>query len=98
MRISASAVTHIVVSTEEQPAFFHSYEYVRGHKLGVIKLNPVVADRIARDNIRETLHPRHLPMLVQPRPWLSHDQGGYMYNKSGSFFYLPAYYFSDARH
>ncbi|KAL6308760.1 DNA/RNA polymerase [Sparassis latifolia] len=68
--------------TEEQPAFFHSYEYLRGHKLGVIKLNPVLMDRMAKDTVSETLHPRHLPMLVKPKPWLDYDQGGYLYNKS----------------
>ncbi|KAJ8503283.1 hypothetical protein ONZ45_g10994 [Pleurotus djamor] len=72
------------VVSEVQPAFFHSYEYIRGQKLGVIRLNPVVADRLAKDGLRETLHPRHLPMLVKPKPWLSHDQGGYFYNKSSA--------------
>ncbi|TDL27019.1 DNA/RNA polymerase [Rickenella mellea] len=67
---------------EEQPAFFHSYEYVRGHKLGVIRLNPAVSERLSRDSLRETLHPRHLPMLVPPKPWLNHDNGGYLYNKT----------------
>ncbi|KIP05682.1 hypothetical protein PHLGIDRAFT_107864 [Phlebiopsis gigantea 11061_1 CR5-6] len=70
------------VVTEDQPAFYHSYEYLRGQKLGVIKLNPVVSERIAKDAVRETLHPRHLPMLVKPKPWLSHDQGGYLYHKT----------------
>jgi len=69
-------------SSEEQPAFFHSYEYLRGHKLGVIRLNQEVAERMARDGIRETLHPRQLPMLVKPKPWLSYDQGGYLYSQS----------------
>ena len=67
---------------EEQPAFTHSYEYVRGYKLGIIRLNPVVAERMAKDSIRDTMHPRHLPMLVKPKPWLSHNEGGYFYNKS----------------
>ena len=71
-------------SSEEQPAFFHSYEYLRGHKLGVIRLNPEVADRMSRDGLRETLHPRQLPMLVKPKPWLSHDQGGYLYSQSAN--------------
>ncbi|EGO20169.1 hypothetical protein SERLADRAFT_363576 [Serpula lacrymans var. lacrymans S7.9] len=70
--------------SEDQPAFYHAYEYVRGQKLGVIRLNPVVADRIAKDGLRETLHPRHLPMLVKPKPWLNYDQGGYLYNKSSA--------------
>jgi DNA-directed RNA polymerase len=69
-------------SSEVQPAFYHSYEYMRGQKLGTIRLNPVVADRLAKDALRETLHPRHLPMLIKPKPWLSHDEGGYIYNKS----------------
>lgn len=69
-------------STEKQPAFFHSYEYVRGQKLGVIKLNPAVANRMSLDGLRETLHPRHLPMLVKPKPWLSDEDGGYLNNKS----------------
>ncbi|KAG2148047.1 hypothetical protein DEU56DRAFT_869723 [Suillus clintonianus] len=69
---------------ENQPAFYHAYEYVRGQKLGVIRLNPVVSERIAKDGLRETLHPRHLPMLVKPKPWLSHDQGGYLYNRSAA--------------
>ncbi|OSD03827.1 DNA/RNA polymerase [Trametes coccinea BRFM310] len=67
---------------EEQPAFFHSYEYQRGHKLGVIKFNPAVAERMSKDPIAETLHPRHLPMLVKPKPWLSYNNGGYLYNRT----------------
>lgn len=71
---------------EEQPAFIHSYEYLRGYKLGIIKLNPVVAERMAKDNIRDTMHPRHLPMLVKPKPWLNYNEGGYIYNKSTCVF------------
>ncbi|KAG8771324.1 DNA-directed RNA polymerase [Ceratobasidium sp. 428] len=67
---------------ETQPAFTHGYEYVRGKKLGVIRLNSVVNDRMARDSIRETLHPRHLPMLVKPRPWEDYEKGGYLSLKS----------------
>ncbi|KAH8107638.1 DNA/RNA polymerase [Cristinia sonorae] len=68
--------------SEEQPAFFHSYEYMRGHKLGVIKLNHLVSERMAKDSIKETIHPRHLPMLVKPKPWVSDSDGGYLYNKT----------------
>ncbi|KAI0270564.1 DNA/RNA polymerase [Gloeopeniophorella convolvens] len=67
---------------EEQPAFTHSYEYLRGYKLGVLKLNPAVAERMAKDSMRDTMHPRHLPMLVKPKPWLNYNEGGYIYNKS----------------
>lgn len=74
-----------ITSSEVQPAFYHTYEYMRGQKLGVIRLNPAVSERMAKDGLRETLHPRHLPMLVKPKPWLSVNQGGYLYNKSKEF-------------
>ncbi|KAK2465507.1 hypothetical protein APHAL10511_002399 [Amanita phalloides] len=68
--------------SEQQPAFYHTYEYQRGQKLGVIRLNPVVAERLARESLEETIHPRHLPMLVKPKAWVAPDQGGYIYNKT----------------
>lgn len=84
LHLSFIGLTDGVISprSEEQPAFFHQYEYLRGHKLGVIKFNPAVAERMSRDSIAETLHPRHLPMLIKPKPWLSYNNGGYMYNRS----------------
>ncbi|KAN0065347.1 DNA-directed RNA polymerase [Thecaphora frezii] len=66
-----------VVWEEEQPAFYSAYQYLGGKKLGVIKLNSVVAKRLDKDSVQETLHPRHLPMLVPPKPWTTHDAGGY---------------------
>lgn len=64
--------------TEEQPAFSHNYEYVRGKKLGVLRLNPVVAQRLANDTLRQVIHPKHLPMLVPPRPWQDWNDGAYL--------------------
>ncbi|KAG5335655.1 hypothetical protein C0989_000845 [Termitomyces sp. Mn162] len=64
--------------SEMQPAFYHTYEYIRGQKLGVIRLNPVVANRLASDKVHITVHPRHLPMLVKPKPWLDYKTGGYL--------------------
>lgn len=85
----------ITIREEEQPAFFHSYEYVRGHKLGVIRLNPLVAEQLAKDGLGEALHPRHLPMLIPPKPWLSHDNGGYVYSKSMVFFAFNIHYLNN---
>lgn len=67
---------------ETQPAFSQSYQYVRGRKLGVIKVNTVVADRLDKDPLGSTIHPRHLPMLVKPKPWLRYDNGGYLFHKN----------------
>ncbi|GJN93218.1 hypothetical protein Rhopal_006265-T1 [Rhodotorula paludigena] len=66
------------VITELQPAFSHAYQYVRGLKLGIIKVNHAVAERMDQDPLRITLHPRFLPMLVKPKPWLSWNSGSYL--------------------
>ena len=68
-----------------QPAFYHTFEYQRGYRIGVVRLNPVVSERMARDHLKDTLHPRQLPMLVEPEPWTSHNRGGYMYSRSAFF-------------
>lgn len=68
--------------TEMQPAFSHAYQYVRGQKLGIIKVNPVVAERLDQDPLSMTLHPRYLPMLVQPKPWLSWNSGAYLLHQT----------------
>lgn len=72
---------------EEQPAFYSTYQYIQGKRLGVIKLNDIVAQQLGRDSAIETLHPRHLPMLVPPKPWLSYDSGGYYSAKSKALRY-----------
>ncbi|KAI0033505.1 hypothetical protein K488DRAFT_47601 [Vararia minispora EC-137] len=63
---------------EEHPAFSHSYEYFRGCKLGTVRVASDISEAIARDNLRDTLHPRHLPMLVPPAPWVNWNSGGYL--------------------
>jgi DNA-directed RNA polymerase len=68
-------------SSEFQPAFSHSYEYVRGNKLGVITLNPEVASRMAKDSVSLVVHPKHMPMLIPPRRWAAHDDGAYLFHK-----------------
>ncbi|KAJ3976640.1 DNA/RNA polymerase [Lentinula raphanica] len=82
-KVTRSA-THKVTNeilTEVQPAFHHTYEHSRGQKLGVIRLNPAVSERLANDSVRDTIHPRHLPMLVKPKPWLGLKKGGYMFSE-----------------
>lgn len=79
----------VVDSTETQPAFSHAYQYVRGLKLGVIKVNPAVAERMDQDPLRITLHPRFLPMVVKPKPWLSWNSGSYLVHSSESLSALP---------
>jgi hypothetical protein len=64
---------------EEVPALYHTYQFVFGKKIGVVRLHPVLA-RVLVDapDVRDVIHGRMLPMLVPPRPWLSYDSGGYL--------------------
>ena len=48
----------------------------------MIKFNQAVAERMSKDPMAETLHPRHLPMLIPPKPWLSYNNGGYLFSRS----------------
>ncbi|KAG8774739.1 DNA-directed RNA polymerase, partial [Serendipita sp. 398] len=65
---------------EDHPAFFNTYRYERGFKIGVIKANDVVIQKMSQEPPREHLHPRHLPMLVRPQPWIRHNTGGYLFS------------------
>jgi DNA-directed RNA polymerase len=68
--------------TEMIPAFFHTYQYVRGKRVGIIKFSPNLTEMLSKEPVRDTLHPRLLPMLVPPRPWLTWNSGGYLSTKS----------------
>ncbi|KAI8646898.1 hypothetical protein BD408DRAFT_439699 [Parasitella parasitica] len=67
---------------ENIPAFFHTYQYVLGKRVGIIKFSEQLTQMLAREPIRDTLHPRLMPMLVHPNPWLSYNSGGYLSTKS----------------
>lgn len=73
---------NLIYRSEQQPVIYNSYEFVRGQKLGVIKINEKVAEKIASDDLSHTIQARHLPMVVRPRPWSNYQDGGYLYNRS----------------
>jgi len=68
--------------TQYQPAFQHAYEYVRGRRLGVIKLHPDLVAKLGAEPLQGTSLGRNLPMLVPPLPWVAWNRGGYYYSNS----------------
>ncbi|MCO5585164.1 hypothetical protein L7F22_039096 [Adiantum nelumboides] len=73
---------------EPQPAFHSTYQYIQGKRLGVIKLNDAVGEVLSKERISgDLLSPRHLPMLVPPKPWTDHETGGYYSVKSRALRY-----------
>ena len=68
-------------ATEFQPAVYHSYDYLKGRRIGLLKLHPNLQKKLAAEPMRIGVTGRLLPMLVPPRPWINHDDGGYFYSK-----------------
>jgi DNA-directed RNA polymerase len=68
--------------TQHQPAIQHAYEFVKGRRLGVLKLHPDVVQKLGSEPLRGSSLGRNLPMLVPPLPWLSWNDGGYYYTRS----------------
>ncbi|KZT54741.1 DNA/RNA polymerase [Calocera cornea HHB12733] len=68
--------------SEVQPAFAHTYEFMHGRKIGMIKFNQELVEQLSSEPIRDALHPRQLPMLIPPRPWIDVEKGAYMYSRT----------------
>lgn len=76
-------VTHPTTSelvSQNQPAFTHAYQPRKGKKVGLIRLNPNLVTKLKREPIGDYLA-KHLPMIVEPKPWKRFDQGGFMESK-----------------
>ena len=67
---------------QTQPAFYQSYQFFRGNKVGVIKLNEAISSRLDKDSMDLSAFPRFLPMLVPPKPWTRWNLGGYRIHSS----------------
>ncbi|KAK0542748.1 DNA-directed RNA polymerase, partial [Tilletia horrida] len=63
---------------EDQPAFYSTFQYVAGKKIGVIKLNDEIGSRLHQEKMNDMIQPRYLPMLVPPRLWETTNRGGYL--------------------
>ncbi|KAG0359176.1 DNA-directed RNA polymerase [Gamsiella multidivaricata] len=67
---------------EEIPAFYHSYQYNKGQRIGVIRVHNHITEILSKEPVGNLIHPSLLPMLVHPRPWLSYNSGGYLSTES----------------
>ncbi|KAI5853091.1 hypothetical protein DFP73DRAFT_489685 [Morchella snyderi] len=64
------------------PAFYHTYKYIKGKKLGLITLDSTLLKRLGTEDLRQGFLGRNLPMVVPPREWKSWERGGYYYTQS----------------
>lgn len=65
--------------TSAAPAFYHSYQYQQGSRVGVIKTHRNLAQMLSTENLAATIQPQQFPMLVKPVPWTAWNRGGYIY-------------------
>ena len=61
------------------PAFYHTYQFVDGRKLGVFRVHDTLDKLITQSFSKgEFIHPHSLPMVVTPRLWTKYNNGGYL--------------------
>lgn len=86
--------------TQLQPAFLHRMKYVQGKRIGVVAPNHALMKKVQSEPLGSLLAKR-LPMIVEPRPWTSWNEGGYLQyptpilrlpigDKSGKDYFLAA--------
>ena len=61
---------------QEQPAFFHSYQYREGRRLGMVTANSALIDKLKKEPHHIGLA-KHLPMVAEPKKWDSVKEGGF---------------------
>lgn len=59
-----------------QPAFTRCHQFKRGRRVGVLMPHPTLSEILRKEPNGEFLA-RHLPMVVQPEPWVRFDKGAY---------------------
>ncbi|KAI1423315.1 DNA-directed RNA polymerase [Xylaria sp. FL1777] len=65
------------IVSQVQPAFARTTLHRKGKKVGMIMPNRVLVDLMKQEPRGDYLA-RHLPMLVEPRPWTKFDRGGFL--------------------
>ncbi|KAI0453122.1 DNA-directed RNA polymerase [Xylaria acuta] len=63
--------------SQMQPALARTSVHRKGKKIGMIMPNKVLVNLMKREPRGDYLA-RHLPMLVEPRPWTKFDRGGFL--------------------
>ncbi len=62
---------------QRQPVFYHGYHYILGRRVGLIRLHPAMVKKLGKEPVGG-LVAKHLPMIVEPKPWKTIDDGGFL--------------------
>ncbi|CAH0055303.1 unnamed protein product [Clonostachys solani] len=66
--------------SQYQPAFTHTQMIRKGKKIGSLLMNPELIQWMKNEPVGDFLA-KHLPMVVEPKPWRRFDEGGYLHSK-----------------
>lgn len=67
--------------SQYQPAFTHLQQPRRGKKVGVLYLNSNLVEKLKREPVGDFIA-KHLPMIVEPKPWRRLNDGGFLDSKT----------------
>ena len=74
---------------EAQPVFFHTFQYMGGKRVGVVRLNSAVLETLARAPVTSAIA-KYLPMVAEPKSWVGFREGGF-YEHSVSVVRINSY-------
>ncbi|KAM0716156.1 hypothetical protein Q7P37_008670 [Cladosporium fusiforme] len=86
--------------TQMQPAFLHRMKYSQGKRVGFLTPNQSLVKKVESEPLGALIAKR-MPMIVEPRPWTSWNEGGYLQyptpivrlplgDKSGKYYFMAA--------
>jgi DNA-directed RNA polymerase len=79
VRLPREEVDGKMIGGESVDAFIHGYIFQYPRRYGVLRCHEQVYKSIMEGNlVRAAPNPRYLPMVVEPQPWASHNEGGYL--------------------
>lgn len=61
---------------EAQPVFFHTFQYMGGKRVGVVRLNTAVLETLAKAPVSSAIA-KYLPMVAEPKSWIGFREGGF---------------------
>lgn len=81
VKVTKTHPTSGEIVSQNQAAFTHLQQPRRGKKTGVLFMNPQLVEQMKREPTGDFLA-KHLPMIVEPKPWRKFNEGGFMHSKT----------------
>ncbi|KAJ6789760.1 hypothetical protein PWT90_06781 [Aphanocladium album] len=67
--------------SQYQPAFTHIQQPRKGKKVGMLLMHNNLVEQLKREPLGDFLA-KHLPMIVEPKPWKNMNDGGFLESKT----------------